>query len=1152
MICDTVLENIQPVYRQGSTRWCVGMDQVTEDSDDLEAGYISSDESARGIDLAERIRVKPSRDIWTIEEIQYVLRQLPYAETISALVEDGLYEKVINLAAQPEERKTAALWACWLGRSSLLARLLKLGIDPNWADDAGRTCLHLSCLVGSEECVKLLLEHKADPNRWECRHEMKATPLHCAASAKSLACVKILLEHGADVNAGLNEHSPLHYAVLSDAPEVVSLLLQAGACPDTPQVFTETPLHVAASLGSAKCTKLLLDAGADVRAAFGTGRATALHLAAEDDYGGDLTLRTNGGVSALSFVVRRVPDVVPRYLCKFDDAVHMSEHELGDVDCEFTIDFRPLVPCLTRGEAELLLAFIEVGRKDVLKHPVAETFLFLKWRRIRKFFVLSFIYHALFITLYSIYILLTVNFATFLLAYSCLLIAFGLAFSVLFSNYPAFQLPAGLVKTVMMMSGELEYEDIFYNNCTNSQIQYPLTAHGMFLIFVLLINYNVFSDKKIVDPISKMPKPEYERKDKIITCQNSVDSSSNSSVYAVKVNTEKIKDFYRSIPDYNDINHLPAEEFYSTLKSLRQKKKVMLEFAVDQIDDSNSENTLVREDAYSNHNAVNDKSVKTVYNSSLRRKYSAEKKDASRDFCGATNLNRRSNIDTAQSSKNLTVSAMKQPQKKLTVSNLEVTIDDDPKMSTSKSSSMKEKNKTNKAKRNHSACSISWNDDKIETKNEVDQKFQKFFDGAEYSKLKKVYVDDEFKTQSMPSSPLRGKRSGSPPRRRKSITVPKPFKMTERDEDERAVNELRCLQKSFSEDMLHRKCDRKQFRTRPVPIESRIPLYDKILEDQAMRRAITKINSEAELRAKMKPFSFTEREESGIQKSCERAMNVLPKPKKKKKFRARPVPKNLFSNYFYDKMKEEEFFRSMNRRIRSEEMLRNASYPGTMAMRERSRLSTPAAHSDLPIDPSPGIPSVSSSDRQRARSPMEKRTRCEKSVKEDFITTTPKPFRFNTADRALKKSKSTESVGTSGDVGVMRGYSALELRAAASGRSNLAALLRAEAVRRRFELDAAGRLAEQRRRNEMRTRDRLLRSNPAWHLVKNKVQQQPLLFERYYAPRSHSAPVDYIQLSPRKSGKRVSRKNKSYHFNTPSRSRKDSLYDLNGHMLEYL
>lgn len=41
---------------------------------------------------------------------------------------------------------------------------------------------------------------------------------------------------------------------------------------------------MAASLGSAICTKLLLDAGADVRAALGPGRATALHLAAEDGH----------------------------------------------------------------------------------------------------------------------------------------------------------------------------------------------------------------------------------------------------------------------------------------------------------------------------------------------------------------------------------------------------------------------------------------------------------------------------------------------------------------------------------------------------------------------------------------------------------------------------------------------------------------------------------------------------------------------------------------------------------------------------------------------------------------------------------------------------------------------------------------------------
>lgn len=46
----------------------------------------------------------------------------------------------------------------------------------------------------------------------------------------------MLINHGADVNAGLSDRSPLHYAVLSDAPEVVGALLEAGACPDTPQV----------------------------------------------------------------------------------------------------------------------------------------------------------------------------------------------------------------------------------------------------------------------------------------------------------------------------------------------------------------------------------------------------------------------------------------------------------------------------------------------------------------------------------------------------------------------------------------------------------------------------------------------------------------------------------------------------------------------------------------------------------------------------------------------------------------------------------------------------------------------------------------------------------------------------------------------------
>lgn len=79
-----------------------------------------------------------------------------------------------------------------------------------------------------------------------------------------------------------------------------------------------------------------------------------------------------------------------------------------------------------------------------------------------------------------------INFAKFLLAYSCLLIAFGLSFGVLFNSYPAFKsVPWTLLKTITMMSGELEFEDIFYDK--DIPIQFPGTSHALFFAFVVLV-----------------------------------------------------------------------------------------------------------------------------------------------------------------------------------------------------------------------------------------------------------------------------------------------------------------------------------------------------------------------------------------------------------------------------------------------------------------------------------------------------------------------------------------------------------------------------------------------------------------------------------------------------------------------------------------
>ena len=505
--------------------------------------------------------------------------------------------------------------------------LLKAGACPNTPQVYTETPLHVAAAMGSAVCVRLLLEHGANVRvQFGPR---KTTALHLAAEDGNAECAKLLLDAGAEINARNHRHqTPLHIAALAQSGETMELLLKRGAKPNAEDTDGRTPLHgaIVKICRSCECIQLLLDAGAKVNKpdAFGY---TPLHIAALNElsncvyllltHGGDVTAKTNGGVSALSFIVRRTPDILPRILTQLDSSIKLHDHEIGDVDCELKLDFRILVPSVDRGESGLLLTFIEVGQRHILKHPLCETFLFLKWKRIRKFFLFSLFFHAIFVLLYSTYMVgvylkdcparnetefkenvsdketchipvivmimgyaligfnmlliakevfqmahswagyithwenwlqwliilsvfpcvlphhhqnnvqvdvltwqhhiaavgifltwvelmmlvgrfpifglyvqmfttVAVNFAKFLLAYSCLFVAFSLSFGVLFPNYKSFKnVVWSLMKTIVMMSGELEFEDIFYDG--EHSVQYPITAHLIFLAFVLLV-----------------------------------------------------------------------------------------------------------------------------------------------------------------------------------------------------------------------------------------------------------------------------------------------------------------------------------------------------------------------------------------------------------------------------------------------------------------------------------------------------------------------------------------------------------------------------------------------------------------------------------------------------------------------------------------
>lgn len=182
-----------------------------------------------------------------------------------------------DLVSASNDAQLALLYCALYGCVEHIGYLLDhCGSEPNCCDSRGRTPLHFACCRGNAHIAKVLLDRGADPNRWDAKNEV--TPLHCAASAQSVECILLLLKRKAHINIGLEKRSALHFAIDRNAIECVEILLKYGADPNTPQVYTETPLHTACALGFAKCVELLLSHGADVRSQFGEGKLTALHL----------------------------------------------------------------------------------------------------------------------------------------------------------------------------------------------------------------------------------------------------------------------------------------------------------------------------------------------------------------------------------------------------------------------------------------------------------------------------------------------------------------------------------------------------------------------------------------------------------------------------------------------------------------------------------------------------------------------------------------------------------------------------------------------------------------------------------------------------------------------------------------------------------
>jgi len=108
------------------------------------------------------------------------------------------------------------------------------------------------------------------------------SPLVVAVQQGDMAAVRALLAQRADVNAAEADGTTvLHRAIERDHPELVDLLVKAGANVKTPNRYGVSPLQLAATIGSPKVIERLLDAGADAKEPTAEGE-TPLMLAARN------------------------------------------------------------------------------------------------------------------------------------------------------------------------------------------------------------------------------------------------------------------------------------------------------------------------------------------------------------------------------------------------------------------------------------------------------------------------------------------------------------------------------------------------------------------------------------------------------------------------------------------------------------------------------------------------------------------------------------------------------------------------------------------------------------------------------------------------------------------------------------------------------
>ena len=221
------------------------------------------------------------------------------------VVYDGSVENTVNVLSRgvvdidegAPDGTTALMIAAGFGHSHIVRILLNHGANMSFLNNDGWTALHFSVLGGHPAVTKLLVSANLESGT----AQDGSTPLHLAAQGGKLEIMSVLMEAGANPNSRRwDGGTPLYVAAQQVNVDAIKLLLRAKANPQLfhvgPSGVPFVPLDMAVHHDHAEIVHELIQEHGIEGCGGVSGGVTALEMAVLEERLGIMAVLTSAGV----------------------------------------------------------------------------------------------------------------------------------------------------------------------------------------------------------------------------------------------------------------------------------------------------------------------------------------------------------------------------------------------------------------------------------------------------------------------------------------------------------------------------------------------------------------------------------------------------------------------------------------------------------------------------------------------------------------------------------------------------------------------------------------------------------------------------------------------------------------------------------------